>query len=137
MKLYELHGVYNFKKSLEDYPLIGEVSCQMGIGELVEYNGKYYSTCIFDPKHNAAGVREVKEVNLDAGSETFAEPNVVCPVCGYSNDTSFELDDYGEYKCPRCDATLWYVREYATLWHEREVTVQYSTSVVKLPIINR
>lgn len=129
MKLYELNGIYNFKKSLEDYPFIGEVSCQAGIGELVEYNGKYYSTCVLYPNRSAAGVREVKKVNLDVNAETFAEPNVTCPVCGYSDGTSFELDDSGDdYECPRCGAILKY---------EREIAVEYSTSVVKLPIINR
>lgn len=129
MKLYEIEGTFNFKKSVEDYPFIGEVSCEVEIGKIVEYNGSYYSACILEPHHNAAGVRKVDDLNLDIDAETYAEPNVTCPVCGHSDDTSFELDNSGDdYECPRCGAILKY---------EREITVEYSASVVKLPKVSR
>ena len=129
MKLYEIEGTFNFKKSVEDYPFIGEVSCEVEIGKIVEYDGGYYSACILEPHHNAAGVRKVIDLNLDIDAETYAEPNVTCPVCGHSNDTSFELDDSGDnYKCPCCGAILKY---------EREIIMEYSARVVKLPKVSR
>lgn len=125
MKLYEIEGTFNFKKSVEEYPFIGEVSCEVEIGKIVEYDGSYYSACILEPHHNAAGVRKVDDLNLDID----AEPNVTCPVCGHSDDTSFELDDSGDdYECSRCGAILKY---------EREIIVEYSARVVKLPKVSR
>lgn len=127
MKIHELQGVFNFSKSVEDYPYIGEISCKIGVGELVEYNGQYYSARVLDPNHNAIGVRQVKNVNLNANAETFAEPHMTCPVCNYVDNTSFELDDSGQCGCRNCGAILSY---------EREVSVTYSARVVQLPVVN-
>ena len=129
MKLYEIKGPFNFMKPLSDYPFIGEVSCHVGIGKVVECNGSYYSPCVLQPNEDAAGVRKVKTMNLDAKGETFCTSLLTCPVCGHTDDASFELDDTDDnYECPCCGAILEY---------EREVTVSYSAKVVKLPTVNK
>lgn len=129
MKLYEINGPFNFMKPLSDCLYIGEVSCNVEIGKIVECNGSYYSPCVLQPNEGAAGVREVEELNLNAKGRTTDEPHVTCPVCGYSEDDSFELDDVDEaYECPCCGAILEY---------ERQITVRYSARVVKLPTISK
>lgn len=129
MKLYEIEGTFNFKRPLSDYHFLGEVSRAVEIGKIVECNGNYYSACVLQPNTDSAGVRKVNDLNLDTDAETFCKPNLTCPVCGHSDDTSFELDDSGDnYECPCCGAILKY---------EREITVEYSASVIKLPTINR
>ena len=128
MKLYEINGPFNFMKPLSNYPYIGEVSCNVEIGKLVEFNGNYYSPCVIQSNENAAGVRMVALVFIE-DEETLCTPNLTCPVCGYTDDTSFELDDADDnYECPCCGAILAY---------EREVSVSYSAKVVKLPTISR
>ena len=73
------------------------------------------------------GVRPASEPHMDADGETFGEPDVTCPVCGYIHECSFELDNCDDqYECPNCGAILSY---------ERETTVVYNTKVVSLPKI--
>lgn len=138
MKLYEITGyAFSFEKE-ENYPLIGKVSCEVKIGRIVEYKGNYYSVRVLDPNHNAAFVRKVKELNLDTDARTYAEPNITCPVCGYSDDASFELDDTNDhFKCACCGAILQYRREIFDPSDFADFTVEYSAKVVALPTVNK
>jgi hypothetical protein len=70
-----------------------------------------------------------EQIHIDQEpNNTDYEKNITCPVCGYEDQDSWEHgDDSSEsYDCGRCGAVLSY---------QREITIEYSISVVKMPEI--
>ncbi|HBJ2612636.1 TPA: hypothetical protein LA742_001062 [Clostridium botulinum] len=85
------------------------------IGSNLEINNNVYSVCMI-MEHNMVGVRIVNFKDDEEEDETL-ESDFTCPYCGYINEDAFELEDKGEYNCPRCNSELEF---------ERVVTVEYN-----------
>lgn len=92
---------------------------------LISFEGKFYRTCIMNKGKSIIFVKEVTINDNTIDEETF-EGEITCPVCGYVDHDSWEAGDSDdEYECV-CGAILSY---------SRSVSVDYSTKVVKMPIV--
>jgi ferredoxin-like protein FixX len=86
----------------------------------LKIKGKLYSARMSDLKEKAFIVKSFEDKEED---ETLLEENIVCPVCGYEDRDSFEINDYDdEYECPTC---------HSILETQREVEVTYSAKLVR------
>lgn len=125
MKCIKDQGIKAFESDF-DYsscPVLFEAD--VSVCDVVRHNGKIYSVCMTNKGQGYAGVKEIK-IDMDA-EETNYKRNLVCPVCGWENNDSWELDDSDDaYECGCCGAVLEYTRE---------VKVTYNAKVVKRPEI--
>lgn len=86
------------------------------IGSNLEINNNVYSVCMIMGENNSVGVRKVNFKDEEEIDETL-EDEFTCPYCGYINEDGFELEDNGEYNCPRCNSELEF---------ERVVAIEYN-----------
>ena len=124
-KLYDISEWCKRGHELIEYPYIGEVDVELNIFEVIKIENEYYVPGVLNKDRKTAGVRKV-QIALEPEDRDY-ESNMACPYCGYEDDVSWELGDSDEeHECGRCGAVMSF---------ERVVTVEYSSSPVKPPII--
>lgn len=105
-------------------PVIFELA-EVHIGQVFKKNGKIYLVCLMVKSLDLAGVREIKF--LDEPEDQDFKLEITCPACGYEEGDSWEAAEYDdEHVCQHCGATFSY---------GRVVTVEYNSSLVKMPEI--
>lgn len=125
MKFYDLNNNNAF--------LFESKNDNFDIYECVKKGKKYYSICSIDlnnPNRDGRGQPKcgVREIELDFENDfTYQNNNITCPVCGYKDHDSFEINDHDdEYQCENCGALLRVQREHV-----------YSAYLEKLPKIKK
>lgn len=87
----------------------------------IKINNKYYtwSSCCIKHKHFI--IKEIESFDMENDTANY-NSNLICPVCGYENLDSFELDEQdSNYRCENC---------FSVLSYEREITVTYNADLV-------
>ena len=113
-----------------DYPVIFEIEEEPDFDHpLYFHNGRYYTIRCWNIKEQYMVVRaiDVDETAEEKVTE-YDEETVRCPVCGFEVMDAWELDDYGEYECPDCGATIEF---------ERNVTITYSNTLKAKGVPNK
>jgi DNA-directed RNA polymerase subunit RPC12/RpoP len=125
MKVY-LSNEVKLEYDLEKLYLLFEVDDNFDSSDVIKHSGKYYSIRVTNQSKNYAIAREI-EIDTD-NEETEYENEITCPVCGYVDNDSWEMsnDTDDDYECGRCGAILEV---------EKQITVDYSAKVKKLPEI--
>lgn len=108
---------YNEFEFMEDNFLFEIKKYTPAIGIPFRHNDKIWTPRIISYNNQKA---VVDEIQVDSNNkECNFEEHITCPICGYTEDDSFEYND-DEFICPRCGAVLDV---------EVEHTVTYSTMV--------
>jgi hypothetical protein len=96
-------------------------------GDVLEFGGKRWTVGMTSADYCTVTEIPMREVEEDA--EECYEDEITCPYCGYKDDNSFERgESEGEHECGRCSAVFSF---------EREVSVTYSTKLVKMPEVRQ
>ncbi len=125
-KLYDISDWCKRGAEIENYPYIGEIDAPINLFEVICIDGDYYVSGVLAGDRTYAGVRKI-EIDLEPSDREYKN-NLTCPYCGYVDNDSWELssDCEEEHECGRCGGVMSY---------ERIVTVEYSSSPVKPPLI--
>lgn len=125
-KLYDISDWCKRGTEIENYPYIGEIDASINLFEVICIDGDYYVPGVLAGDRTYAGVRKI-EIDLEPSDREYKN-NLTCPYCGYVDNDSWELssDCEEEHECGRCGGVMSY---------ERIVTVEYSSSPVKPPVI--
>lgn len=92
-------------------------------GDVLEFDGKRYAVGMTSADYCTVTEIPLREVEEDA--EECYEDEITCPYCGYKDDNSFECgESEDEHECGQCSAVFSF---------DREVSVTYSTKLVKMP----
>ena len=120
MKVYVL-GERQFDIEEGDYLL--ETDKDLGMMDVITYDGKYYAVCTRKLDGSACGVRKLKRFEPEPEAQEY-EHYFVCPYCGHIDYDSFELEDNGTTECGLCGGEVEF---------ERVVTVEYNVYPKKAP----
>ena len=124
MKIYDFDVKNKNYNHIEQNPFLGEIDASPDLYEVFSFNGKWYVPGIVAASKEYAGVHQLKKFDINE-TESLYESEVTCPICGYVDRNSWEIDD-GDYQCGQCGAILEV---------ERNVEVTYSATVSKLPTV--
>lgn len=97
----------------------------LDLGDVIECNGKRYAVS-FTTNCGFSGVREINPEDK-GNEEVYSDSMMECPFCGYEDPNSYEHgESEEEHECGRCSAIFSF---------EREISVSYTTKLVKRPKI--
>lgn len=103
--------------------IIHETEREFSIYDVIHLNDVFYIVaCLHE---NQVGVRKFFPLEDD---KLFNKNQLVCPLCGYEDNDSWELDDEGTNDCANCGAELKY---------KRQVEVTYNIELKNKPNIIR
>lgn len=126
MKIYDFDIPNKDYEHIENNPYLGEVDAKPDIYEIFKLNGKWYVLSLVAANREYGAVHEIKHPNFKIG-RTVSDSDIICPVCGYRDNDSWEEDDENDnYSCGQCGAVLEV---------ERYVDVTYSATVKELPTV--
>ena len=125
-KLYDISDWCKRGPEVKNYPYIGEIDASINLFEVICIDGDYYVPGVLSADKTYAGVSKI-EIDLEPSDRKYKN-NLTCPYCGYADNNSWELssDCEEEHECSRCGGVMSY---------ERIVTVEYSSSPVKPPVV--
>lgn len=119
IRIYDLNHFWVNNFNLMD--LVTEVQEEPEFGNVYEIDGKMYRCCA---KSHIYKILGVEEINLNSDPEEQYDDDFKCPYCGKTYGDAFELSaNNATIKCPTC---------HSEIEHEREITVTYSVSPVKM-----
>ena len=100
--------------------------------DIIEIRNEIYHICIGTPD-KCGGYSKVVVEKIDLEEEEDAndtyEINWTCPVCGYEDQDSFELEEEdNEYECPNCRAITSY---------SRNIEVTFAVKLIKYPKVKK
>ena len=129
-KLYDTTDARLFElltKKTSEFPFIKTVEHEgLFLNDVLKLDNKVYRVyrVSHKNKYGELSVKEIKTFDLD-NVESNYESEITCPICGYQEQDSWEYrSDCDEYDCGCCGAVLEY---------NREVTVEYRTTVKEKP----
>lgn len=128
MKIY-LSETFKWDPIKEKVPVFCETDKPIKFGQLIKLGYSYYSVSIA-PIENAEGTldwvgvtpldhfykdpEELKQAEIE---ESWGKDKIHCPVCGYVNEDSWEVDESDDnYECPNCGSSLAVEVEYLKIF---------------------